>query len=56
MSATFQHALIDKGMKPILDDYLVGRPATVDVLFCRDLIDEVDQPPVIWVAARFGVQ
>jgi FkbM family methyltransferase len=42
--ATFQRALIDKGMKPISDDYLVGRPATVDVLFCRDLIDEVDQP------------
>ena len=42
--ATFQRALVDKGMKPISEDYLVGRPATVDVLFCRDLIDEVDQP------------
>jgi hypothetical protein len=31
-------------MKPISEDYLVGRPATVNVLFCRDLIDEVDQP------------
>jgi len=42
--ATFQRALVGKGMKPISDNYLVGRPATVDVLFCRDLIDEVDQP------------
>jgi len=42
--ATFQRALIDKGIKPISDNYLMGRPATVDVLFCRDLIDEVDQP------------
>jgi FkbM family methyltransferase len=42
--ATFQRALVSKGMKPISDNYLVGRPATVDVLFCRDLIDEVDQP------------
>ena len=42
--ATFQRALVDKGMKPISENYLVGRPATVDVLFCRDLIDEVDQP------------
>jgi FkbM family methyltransferase len=42
--ATFQRALVDKGMKPISEDYLVGRPATVDVLFCRDLIDEVDHP------------
>jgi hypothetical protein len=42
--ATFQHALVGKGMKPISENYLVGRPATVDVLFCRDLIDEVDQP------------
>lgn len=41
--ATFQHALVGKGMKPISENYLVGRPATVDVLFCRDLIDEVDQ-------------
>jgi FkbM family methyltransferase len=42
--ATFQRALVDKGMKPIAEHYLVGRPATVDVLFCRDLIDEADQP------------
>jgi FkbM family methyltransferase len=42
--ASFQRALVDKGMKPISENYLVGRPATVDVLFCRDLIDEVDQP------------
>jgi hypothetical protein len=42
--ASFQRALVDKGMKPISEDYLVGRPATVDVLFCRDLIDEIDQP------------
>lgn len=41
--ATFQHALVSKGMKSISENYLVGRPATVDVLFCRDLIDEVDQ-------------
>jgi hypothetical protein len=48
----FQRALVDKGMKPISEDYLVGRPATVDVLFCRDLIDEVDQPAVGAIALR----
>jgi hypothetical protein len=40
--ASFQSALIRKGLKPNADHDEVGRPATVDVLFCRDLIDEVD--------------
>ena len=40
--ASFQSALIRKGLKPDADHDEVGRPATVDVLFCRDLIDEVD--------------
>jgi FkbM family methyltransferase len=40
--ATFQRALVRKGFEPISEDDGVGRPATVDVLFVRDLIDEVD--------------
>jgi FkbM family methyltransferase len=40
--ASFQSALIRKGLKPNADHDEVGKPATVDVLFCRDLIDEVD--------------
>jgi FkbM family methyltransferase len=40
--ASFQRALIRKGLKPTADHDQVGKPATVDVLFCRDLIDEVD--------------
>ena len=40
--ATFQRALIDKGLPPLSEQDGVGRPTTVDVLFCRDLIDEVD--------------
>src|ERR1700732_1224775 len=41
--ATFQRALVRKGFEPISEDDGVGRPATVDVLFARDLIDEVDR-------------
>jgi FkbM family methyltransferase len=40
--ASFQHALVRKGFEPISEQDGVGRPATVDVLFARDLIDEVD--------------
>src|ERR1700730_647582 len=40
--ASFQRALVRKGFEPISEDDGVGRPATVDVLFARDLIDEVD--------------
>jgi FkbM family methyltransferase len=40
--ASFQQALISKGLQPIPEHDAVGRPATVDVLFARDLIDEVD--------------
>jgi FkbM family methyltransferase len=40
--ASFQQALIRKGLQPIPEQDAVGRPATVDVLFARDLIDEVD--------------
>jgi FkbM family methyltransferase len=40
--ASFQQALISKGLRPIPEQDAVGRPATVDVLFARDLIDEVD--------------
>jgi FkbM family methyltransferase len=40
--ASFQHALINKGLQPIAEQDAVGKPATVDVLFARDLIDEVD--------------
>jgi FkbM family methyltransferase len=42
--ASFQQALISKGLQPITEQDAVGRPATVDVLFARDLIDEMDHP------------
>jgi FkbM family methyltransferase len=40
--ASFQRALVAKGFEPVAEQDAVGRPATVDVLFARDLIDEVD--------------
>src|SRR5215469_3753145 len=42
--ASYQRALIRKGLQPISELDALGRPATVDVLFSRDLIDEVDHP------------
>jgi FkbM family methyltransferase len=42
--ASYQRALIRKGLEPIRELDAIGRPATVDVLFSRDLIDEVDHP------------
>ena len=39
---SFQRALVHKGLKPISKLAFLGRPATVNVLFGRDLIDEVD--------------
>jgi FkbM family methyltransferase len=42
--ASYQRALIRKGLEPISELDAIGRPATVDVLFSRDLIDEVDYP------------
>ena len=40
--ASFQKALARKGLPPVLDQRSVGRPATLNVLFCRDLIDNTD--------------
>jgi hypothetical protein len=40
--ASLQHALISKGLQSIPEQDAVGSPATVDVLFARNLIDEVD--------------
>jgi FkbM family methyltransferase len=42
--ASFQRALVRKGLRPISKLDSLGRPATVNVLFARDLIDEVDHP------------
>jgi FkbM family methyltransferase len=42
--ASFQQALISEGLQPITEQDAVGRPSTVDVLFARDLIGEVDHP------------
>jgi FkbM family methyltransferase len=42
--ASFQRALAHKGLPPVTDQQSVGKPATLNVLFCRDLIDETDQP------------
>ena len=40
--SSFQRALVAKGFEPIAEQDAVGSPATVDVLFARNLIDEVD--------------
>ncbi len=42
--ASFQRALLRRGRKAIKSLYQAGRPATVEVLFCRDPIDEADHP------------
>jgi FkbM family methyltransferase len=42
--ASYQRALMRKGVEPISELDALGRPATVDVLFSRDLIEEVDHP------------
>jgi FkbM family methyltransferase len=40
--ATFQHALARKSRRRLRHPWSVGKPATLNVLFCRDLIDEAD--------------
>jgi FkbM family methyltransferase len=50
--ASFQKALIRKGLEPIVSHDEIGKPTTVDVLFCRDLIDEVDQQDNYATACR----
>jgi FkbM family methyltransferase len=42
--ASFQRALAGKRLSPLSDQQSVGKPATLNVLFCRDLIDETDRP------------
>ena len=42
--ASFQRALMRKGLHAVTDQKSAGKPATLNVLFCRDLIDEIDQP------------
>jgi hypothetical protein len=37
-------ALFGKGLRAVREQNVVGKPATVDALFCRDLIDEIDYP------------
>jgi FkbM family methyltransferase len=41
---SFQRALVRNGFAPIPEQDAVGRPATVNVLFARDLIEESDHP------------
>jgi FkbM family methyltransferase len=41
---TFQEALLRKNLPPVVDQLSVGRPATLNVLFCRDPIQEADHP------------
>jgi FkbM family methyltransferase len=50
--ASFQKALIRKGLEPIVGHDEIGKPTTVDVLFCRDLIDEVDHQDHYVTACR----
>jgi FkbM family methyltransferase len=40
--AAFQEALARKNLPPVVDQQSVGRPATLNVLFCRNAIDDVD--------------
>ncbi len=42
--ASYQHALMRRGVAPISDQKTVGRPATLNVLFCRDAVNEADCP------------
>ena len=42
--ARFQRALERKGLAPILRQDLIGKPATLSVLYCRDAIQEADDP------------
>jgi FkbM family methyltransferase len=42
--ASFQQALARKGLPAVSDQLSVGKPATLNVLFCRDLVDETDHP------------
>lgn len=42
--ASFQRALVRNGRKAVKGFYRVGKPATVEAVFCRDPIDEMDHP------------
>ena len=42
--ASFQRALVRNGRKAIVGEDSVGKPAKLDVLFCRDPIAEADHP------------
>jgi FkbM family methyltransferase len=42
--ASFQRALVRESRTPIEANFSVGRPATLNVLFCRDLIEEAKYP------------
>ena len=42
--ASFQPALVRRGHNAVTDEDSVGKPAKVDILFCRDPIDEADHP------------
>jgi FkbM family methyltransferase len=42
--ASFQRALARAGRSPVSGTVRVGKPATLDILFCRDPIDEIDHP------------
>jgi FkbM family methyltransferase len=52
--ARFQQALERKGLAPVRDNASVGKIATLNVLFCRDLINEEDAPEN-YAAARQSV-
>src|SRR5262249_28719366 len=42
--ATFQHSLRRAGRRTIDDQKSVGRPSTLNVLYCRDFVQETDHP------------
>jgi hypothetical protein len=42
--ASFPRSLVRRGHNAVTDEDSVGKPAKVDILFCRDPIDEADHP------------
>jgi FkbM family methyltransferase len=50
---TFQEALAHKDLDQVHDHISIGKPATLNVLFARDLIQEADNPEV-YQAPRVG--
>jgi hemerythrin len=51
-TTTFQEALSLNQLDPVLDHFSIGKPATLNVLFGLDLIQEADHPEVYKTSPR----